>query len=133
MLIDTNVVSYFLKKDTRAEVYAPHIKNKTLYISFMTVAELYKWPFKRNWAEQKKQQLLQHLHSYVVLPYDDSLAWTWAELVVKTQNAGTPLSWDDSWIAATALRHNLPLVTHNGKHFAKVPGLNLISENRENV
>jgi len=133
MLIDTNIVSYFMKKDTRSASYVPHLKDKTLYISFMTVAELYKWPFKRNWAEFKKQQLIQHLHSYVVLPYDDALAWVWAELVVKTQTAGKSLSWDDSWIAATALRHNLPLVTHNSRHFEEIPGLTIISENRDNV
>jgi tRNA(fMet)-specific endonuclease VapC len=34
----------------------------------------------------------------------------------------------DAWAAAVALRHGLPLVTHNRKHFEPVPGLTIISE-----
>jgi len=133
MLVDTNIVSYFFRKDTRAALYEPHIKGKTLFISYITVAELYKWPFEKNWSDEKKQLLLQYMRSYAVLPFDDTLAWKWAELTVAAKNAGNKMSWGDSWIAATALRHNLPLVTHNCKDFEKVPGITLISENRENV
>jgi tRNA(fMet)-specific endonuclease VapC len=38
-----------------------------------------------------------------------------------------PMSVADSWIAATAIRHKLPIVTHNKKHFEHVPGLSIIS------
>ena len=62
-----------------------------------------------------------------MLPYDDALAWAWAELVGKTCR-GRPMSLQDSWIAATAIRHTMPLVTHNRKHFENVPGLTVISE-----
>lgn len=133
MLVDTNIVSYFFRKDTRVAFYETHMKGKTLFISFITVAELYKWPLERNWSEDNKQRLLQYMRSYAVLPFDDQLAWKWAELTVAAKKAGNELSWADSWIAATAIRHNLPLVTHNGKHFGEVPGLTLISENQENV
>ena len=34
---------------------------KQLFVSFMTVAELYKWPLERNWSEQNKQALVQFL------------------------------------------------------------------------
>lgn len=73
------------------------------------------------------------MRSYAVLPFDDQLAWKWAELTVAAKKSGNELSWSDSWIAATALRHNLPLISHNGKHFEKVQGVTLISEKRENV
>ena len=93
----------------------------------MTVAELYKWPVERNWNERKKQALVQFLKNYVVLPYDDALAWKWAELVSQTCR-GRPISFPDSWIAATALRHEMPLVTHNAQHFEGIPGLTIITE-----
>ena len=32
------------------------------------------------------------------------------------------------WIAACALRHSIPLVTHNSKDFVGIPGLKVISE-----
>jgi tRNA(fMet)-specific endonuclease VapC len=127
MLIDTDIVSFFYKKDTRAKAYEAYVKGETLFISFITVAELYRWPFERNWGDAKKQELKEYLKNYTVLPYDDALAWTWAELVGKTCRE-RPMALHDSWIAATALRHSLAIVTHNRKHFEHVPGLTIISE-----
>jgi len=43
VLLDTDVVSFALKGDTRAEPYRAHVAGKVLVVSFMTVAELYKW------------------------------------------------------------------------------------------
>lgn len=126
MLLDTNIVSYFVRRDTRAAVYEPYLRGQTLFISFMTVAELYKWPFVRNSETKRITELMQHLRNYVGLPYDDALAWTWAELVGK-RCIRKPMSLPDSWIAATALRHGMPLVMHNPKHFSDIPGLKLIT------
>ncbi len=128
MLLDTNIVSYLFKKDSRATAYLPHFQGQRLHISFMTVAELYRWPFERNWSEARKHQLESFIRSrFVVLPFDSHLAWAWAELVGRTMRA-QPMSLADSWIAATALHHQMPLATHNAKHFKNVPGLTLIHE-----
>ena len=127
MLLDTNIISYIYKGDTRAQPYAQHLTGQTLFVSFMSVSELYRWPFERSWGDLKKQHLVQFLKNFAVLPYDDGLAWTWAELVGKTCRA-RPMSLQDSWIAATAIRHRMPVVTHNRTHFAHVPGLTVISE-----
>ena len=40
----------------------------------------------------------------------------------------TALSFITVWIAALAVRHSVPLVSNNRKHFKRVPGLVLISE-----
>ena len=127
MLVDTDIVSFFYKQDTRAKAYEQHLTLQTLFVSFVTMAELYRWPFERNWGERKKQDLMRYLRNYAVVPYDDALAWTWAELVGKTCR-NRPIFFHDSWIAATAMRHNQALVTHNRKHFEHIPGLTLISE-----
>lgn len=127
MLLDTNIVSYIYKGDSRAEGYRVHLTGQTLFVSFMTVAELYRWPFEKNWGESKKLGLVEFLKNFAVLPYDEALAWSWAELVGSTCR-GRPMSVADSWIAATALRHKLPVVTHNRKHFENVPGLTIITE-----
>ena len=132
MLVDTDIVSFFYKKDTRAKAYEQHLAGQRVFISFITVAELYRWPFERNWSELKKQDLMQYLKNYTILPYDDALAWTWAELVGRTCR-NRPIALHDSWIAATALRHELAIVTHNRKHFENIPGLTVVTENREDA
>ena len=41
---------------------------------------------------------------------------------------GHPVGEADAWVADVAIRHNMPLVTHNRKHFDGIPGLTVISE-----
>ena len=40
VLLDTDVVSFLLKGDNRAEAYVPNFQDRRLALSFMTVAEL---------------------------------------------------------------------------------------------
>lgn len=127
VLLDTDVFSFLFKKDTRREPYLADIKGRRLCVSFMTVAELKKWSIKRNWGEKRRESLAQVLKHYVVLPYDDGMAEAWAEVAVARERTGRPIACGDCWIAAAALRHNIPLLTHNGKDFADVPGLTLIT------
>lgn len=94
----------------------------------MTLAEIYRWPYAQNWAEPRRLALERFVHSrFVILPFNQKLAWTWAGLVGRTMRS-QPMSIADSWIAATALQHGMPLVTHNARHFKSVPGLALIAE-----
>jgi len=128
MLLDTNIVGYFFRDDSRARPYERHLTSQTRYIAFVTLGELYQWLFLRPFSEANKQRLLEHIAQHVVVPYDDRLAWRWAELTARCRRTGQTMSAEDSWIAATALRHGLPLVTHNRRHFENVPGLTVISE-----
>ena len=42
------------------------------------------------------------------------------------QRIGRMISPQDAWIAATALRHDLPLITHNIKDFQEISNLRRI-------
>ena len=57
VLLDTNIVSFLLKGDSRAVLYAPHLQGRRLAISFMTVAELFQWAFVRGWGDSRQQAL----------------------------------------------------------------------------
>jgi hypothetical protein len=50
VLLDTNIVSYLFKRDSRAAQYAPHLIDRELAIAMMTVAELLQWAAIRNWG-----------------------------------------------------------------------------------
>jgi tRNA(fMet)-specific endonuclease VapC len=128
VIVDTDVVSFLLKGDTRAQLYRPHLQDKTLALSFMSVAELYRWAYVRKWGERKLSRLEEQLHRYVIVPFDNELCKQWARICVERQRLGRPISVQDAWIAATALRHNCPLVTHNGDDFSGIADLNVISE-----
>jgi tRNA(fMet)-specific endonuclease VapC len=63
-----------------------------------------------------------------VIPYDMTRCQTYADLNAQLLKAGRPASDNDLWIAATAIRHSIPLISHNRKHYDEIPGLVLISE-----
>lgn len=48
VIVDTDVVSFTFKRDTRHRLYRPHLEKKLLYISFMTLAELDLWASAHN-------------------------------------------------------------------------------------
>ncbi|MGA7496073.1 MAG: PIN domain-containing protein [Isosphaeraceae bacterium] len=83
----------------------------------VSIAELFKWTLKRGWGPEKVEQLEAALRRYVVIPYDRDLAWAWARVVAVCEDAGRPIAPSDAWIAATALRHDVPLLTNNLKHY----------------
>ncbi|MBA2446392.1 MAG: type II toxin-antitoxin system VapC family toxin [Chloroflexi bacterium] len=128
VVVDTDVVSFLLKRDSRAELYRPHLTDRMLVISFMTVAELDRWVLARNWGERRRTALEQHLRNFVVYPFDRALCRVWAEVTVGVSRRGRQIGWADAWIAATALLHGIPLITHNAKDYRGVDRLVVVSE-----
>jgi tRNA(fMet)-specific endonuclease VapC len=46
----------------------------------------------------------------------------------RAERKHTPISPQDAWIAACAIRHNCPLITHNASDYANISGLTIITE-----
>lgn len=127
-VIDTSVLSLVFKRDTRAESYLPHLEDHIGVLSFITLAELYRWPEERDWGPRRRAELSRLLEPYDVTYPDEGLCRRWALLVAKLKPAGRVLPFADSWIAATALYTGLPLLTHNPSDFQGVDGLHVITE-----
>jgi tRNA(fMet)-specific endonuclease VapC len=89
---------------------------------------LYQWAYQRHWGEKRLAWLEDRLHAFVIAPYDNDLCRQWATICVERQRLGKPISAQDAWIAATAIRHSVPLVTHNQADFADITGLTIISQ-----
>lgn len=129
IVLDTDVVSYLMRGGALARAYTPHIRNRTLYVSFITVGELYFGAEKDNWGEARRLRLENTLyHFVVVIPYDNGVARCYGRLVAERQRSGYPIAPNDAWIAACAVRHAVPLVTHNSRHFEGIRGLQVITE-----
>jgi len=128
VVVDTDVVSYLFRRDTRAELYRPHLDGELLVVSFMTVAEIDRWTLERDWGEPRRRRMEEHLGNFVVYPYNRQMCRKWAEISDESRKRGRPVGVADAWIAATASLHEMPLVTHNREHFSGIEGLELISE-----
>jgi tRNA(fMet)-specific endonuclease VapC len=127
-VVDTDVVSLLFKQAPQAQLYLPHLSGRLLVISFMKLAELYRWALGHNWSAARVRRMDAHLQQFVVSPFDRSLCRQWAKVVNDVQRQGRIIQTADAWIAATALFYGIPLVTHNRKDYQAVPGLHIISE-----
>ena len=131
VVVDTNVVSYLYKQDTRGALYEPHLLGNEAAISLMIVAELLQWAAFRNWGLPRVQDLEATITSkYTILPLDfDSCRW-WASVRAQRSDKGLPISPQDAWVAATALQYGVSLITHNPDDFEQIPGLHVITEKK---
>lgn len=128
VVVDTDVMSYVFKDDTRAALYEPHLAGKDLIISFVTFAELQRWAIASNWGASKRHKLAEYLSTVLIFHSDDDLCVQWAKITEDGRRRGRPIQPSDAWIAATALLHDVYLITHNRRDFDSVTGLKLISE-----
>jgi predicted nucleic acid-binding protein len=127
VLLDTDVFSYLTKGDSRAELYRAHVRGKTVALSFITIGELFFWTVKKQWGAKKIASLERHIKAAVIVPYDLELCREFGK-VKCSLDAGRIVQANDLWIATCAIRHSIPLVTHNHKHFEGIPRLRVITE-----
>ena len=125
-LVDTNVLSELRRKVPDVNVVAWFAKRPpvTLYLSVLTLGEIRKG-VEGATDTARRQALTDWLETDLplfftgrVLDVDAAVADRWGRLVA---GAGRPLPAIDSLLAATALAHDLVLVTRNTKDFAGLP------------
>ena len=61
VVVDTDVVSFLFRRDTRADLYRPHLVGRVLAISFMTLAELDQWALQHHWGTDRQEQLAEQV------------------------------------------------------------------------
>jgi tRNA(fMet)-specific endonuclease VapC len=127
VVLDTDVVSFLFKSDSRAQAYLPHLRDRQWLISFMTEAELEQWALLSNWHGKRTDWLRVFLARFAIVPSSRDLVLKWAEVMVAARRAGRRLETADAWIAATAALYSAPLITHNGNDYLGVPRLKVIT------
>ena len=126
-MLDTNIVSYYLRRSSPAleERVNDGLKHRAVAISTIVRAEL-RYGQRGMTPEDRRHSLID---SFLLrLP---SVEWSieaadhYGALKHTLKTHGTPIGDMDTLIAAHALAEKLILVTHNTRHFENVPGLKL--------
>lgn len=121
-LLDSDTCSAHLKQ-------APALTGRLLqyggrlYISSVSVGELYTWALRRNAPPQRLRCLQDLLRDVTTLDVTPEVARKFGEVRAHLLDIGSPAPNMDLLIAATALVHNLTLITHNTSDFSAVPNL----------
>jgi predicted nucleic acid-binding protein len=130
-LLDTNVISELVRPKPAKEVldWFENIPSEALHISVLTLGEIRKGVEQMPDGVRREKLRLWLEHDLVdwfgarVLPVDMPIADRWGRLLALV---GRPVPSIDSLLAATALHHELRIVTRNQKDF-DYPGLQVIN------
>lgn len=97
-----------------------------LAVSIVTIGELRAGVLVAETLEIRDQRLgtLSAAMRLEPLPVDEAVAAEWARLRVLLRDTGQRMPVNDSWIAATAMAHAVPLVTQDDD-FPEVQGLSV--------
>jgi predicted nucleic acid-binding protein len=125
-LFDTDAISELLKPRPKAGYvrWLASIPREEQFTSAVVVGELYKGAFRSSAVARHLENIERRvLPAVSVLAYDTAAARIYGQVRAHLEAKGRPLADADLQIAATALLHDLDLVTGNAKHFTRVPGL----------
>jgi len=123
-LLDTNIVSEF-ERPSPAENVLAWVRNSReddLFLSVLSLGEVRQGILKL--ADGAKQRSLEQSFLRMtacfgarVLTVDENIALRWSEMSAALDKAGKPVPLIDGLLAATALHHDLTLVTRNTRDF----------------
>jgi predicted nucleic acid-binding protein len=130
-LLDTNIISELVRAKPAKAVLAwfDDVPSEALHISVLTLGEIHKGIEQMEESARREKLRMWLEHDLVawfdkrVLPIDVAVADRWGRLVARI---GRPVPSIDSLLAATALYHELRLVTRNVKDF-NYPGLDVVN------
>jgi tRNA(fMet)-specific endonuclease VapC len=133
-LLDTNVISELTKlwPESKVVSWLQATSEELLYLSVFTIGEIRKGI--DSLPRSNKRALLESwLANDLVLRFAGrilevnlDIAERWGLISAQAKVAGAPLAVIDGLMAATALHHNLTLVTRNAKD-VRVAGINTLN------
>jgi predicted nucleic acid-binding protein len=122
-LADTSV---FIGLETR-RFDASQIDGYEWGISAITLGELRLGVLQAAGPESASRRLstYQLAQRFEALPIDEAVSEAWALLISGLRTAGRSAPLNDSWIAATAITHQIPVVTQDAD-YDDMPGVEVI-------
>ena len=130
-LLDTDVLCQPVKtRGDRAVIEWLEREQDECYTSAIVIAQIAYWVRTKEGRTRTRLQLwlrqsIEALQGRI-LGFNVATAHVWADQKRALEHAGQPMPLEDSYIAATARRHNLTIATGNDKHFRR-PGLKVFN------
>ena len=122
ILVDTDVLIWHLRGHPNATRRLDELDTLTLSaVSYLEILQ-----GMRNKAELLAVQKMLDKRSATLLPITEAITRRAIELM-EAITLSDGLQMGDALIAATALEHQLPVLTGNVKHFVSVPGLSVVA------
>jgi tRNA(fMet)-specific endonuclease VapC len=126
-LIDTDWVIDHLHGVAHATRRLKELQPQGLGLSVVSAAELWEGAYFSRDPKRSQETLEEFLSGIDILGIDEEICKRFGQLRGSMRKGGQRVGDFDLLIAATALRHNLTLLTNNRKHFEGIAGLQIES------
>ncbi|WP_058555515.1 type II toxin-antitoxin system VapC family toxin [Thiohalocapsa sp. ML1] len=124
-LLDTNAAIAVLKGNPTVLGHVRAVGRRELHICATVESELWYGVEKSQRRAENAARLVELLGWLPSLPFASDATRRFAQIRVQLARAGTPIGPYDLQIAATALAHQMTLVTNNTDEFQRVDGLRI--------
>ena len=123
-LIDTNILSYFLRGDTAVVNKFRDYRQHHTYLSF-SIFTYYETKSGLLYRDARKQmsRFEQLAKISEIIDFDQSIADTASDAYRSLRASGLTVAPIDLLIGATAICYDYTLITANIKHFKNIPGI----------
>lgn len=118
-LLDTVIVAGYFNRDA---AILEKLKTATVYVSSITVGELYFGAYNSGKVEQNVDNIRKFIAVTTVLNCDTQTADWYGQIKKALRSKGRPIPENDIWIAAAAVQHGLILATRDA-HLNEVDNL----------
>ena len=127
MIIDSDILIYFLKGEKTVVKELTKISPDELYTTRINYAELLYGAYNSNHVEKKLMRFRSFLEQFTILEFDEKASEIFAVTKAKLKKDGNILADMDLMIASIALANDDGLVSNNQKHFQRIPRLKLVN------
>lgn len=124
-LVDTDWIIDGLNGRRNALAFFEAPWDEGLGVSMITVGELYEGAHGNPQPAKHIASFQQFLAPFTLLPLTDETMRHFGRLRALLRRKGNLIPDFDLLVAATALEHDLVLLTRNRRHFERVPGLRI--------
>jgi tRNA(fMet)-specific endonuclease VapC len=122
-LLDTDWAIQALANRQPALRVLDQLAGSRIYVSYVTVGEIYEGAFVTANPQAHLVSFRHFLGPYRLLTLTDPIMERFAELRAYLRRRGQRVPDFDLLIGATALQHNLTLLTFNRRDFERIPDL----------
>ena len=125
-LFDTDAISELLRPHPAVKYiqWLLSVPREDQFTSAVVIGELYKGAYRSTAQVHHLKNIEQRvIPAVIVLPFDIATAKVFGQIRARLEESGVILPDADIQIAATAIYHELELITGNLRHFSRIDDL----------
>ena len=120
-LLDTNIISYWMRGDKRVIDRIKKHSPSDLALSTVTLAEILYGIEKSSMKKKERRLKIEQISSLLSLySFNEAAAGEYAVIRAQLEREGIVISERDTQIASIAMANKLIVVTHNAEEFVRI-------------